>query len=85
MNRRPIEAIEEPPCDNVEDLKKMIAETQRLNKLLQSDISNITRSNESKKSHNRRIKEKARIMHEEMQRLVDDHMRIFEESRCAAS
>ena len=55
---------EEASCDNVEDLKKMLAETQRLNKLLQSDIGNVTRSNESKKAHNRRLKEKARTMHE---------------------
>lgn len=63
--------------ENAEDLKKMLAEGQRMNKLLQAEIANMMRSNESKKMQNRRLKEKARVVHEEMQRIVDDHMRIL--------
>jgi hypothetical protein len=49
MNRRPNEhysTVEEPISDNVEDLKKMLAETQRMNKLLQADIITLSKSNE---------------------------------------
>jgi hypothetical protein len=49
MNRRPNEQysnVGEPVSDNIEDLKKMLVETQRMNKLLQADIITLTKSNE---------------------------------------
>lgn len=61
----------------------MLAETQRINKLLQADISNTTRSNATKRAQNQRLKDKAKEVHREMQQLVDQHMRVFEESTTA--